>query len=328
MTPNPVNPGAESTTLTSSWPGVSPASPYTVPSGTSSLCAAAISKDPTLASGTVQFDPQEDVVSSSKLLFQAPSVVQSYLEKHFGRTLSEDERKAMQEVHPRPDCAAMQCPKVDEHIMKWLGNRYDKSLDNAFVQIQSAVQAAVGPAACLWSALEEATKENGGPDELPVADVLEVLQHTMVLLGNASALVSKHRRVSLLMAKDSCMAKSVKDMDLPPSGKVLFGKDFTTELTAKTKDAAALAEASRKLSPGQAKRRFSPYQPSSARQPFRLAGLGGRSQAPGPKRFSHRFSNRQQSSSNYTRSPNYRGPQGRSGNIPRSAQSNTQTSGN
>ncbi len=58
----------------------------------------------------VEFDPSVDPKDS----WPAPSSVATFLEKHFNRSLSSEEREAIIKDFPRPNCDALVTPKIDE----------------------------------------------------------------------------------------------------------------------------------------------------------------------------------------------------------------------
>ena len=73
---------------------------------------------------TGNFDPAERVADAQmKYLAHAPPEVTDYIDKHFRHLLPDEERKQMHLDHPRPDCDAMQVPRVDEAMDRWLGRQ-------------------------------------------------------------------------------------------------------------------------------------------------------------------------------------------------------------
>ena len=51
-----------------------------------------------------------------------PSVV-NYLNKHFNKSLSEEDRKAILEDYPVPDCAAVKALKLNVEVMEQLKSK-------------------------------------------------------------------------------------------------------------------------------------------------------------------------------------------------------------
>ena len=238
-------------------------------------------------SQTNLFDPRTSS-SASKYTFKAPKSVSEYLETHFRRTLVEEERRSMLSTHPRADTDVLKLPKVDAAVLSWLGTKYPKSVDGRFSLVQKAVHAATGPLTCLWSAMVEDGSEL--PDSIPTEEVLEVIQRSLVLLGNVNALLLQARRQTILEAGEKELAKLTKD-DIPSAGQELFGGDFTDNLTAKAKANTAIQEATKMV------------------RPFRAAGSGpNRTRTPYSHRFAGRDSTRFQSRFNkYSQSTWQRG---------------------
>jgi len=66
-----------------------------------------------------EFDPE---VKDPKKWQPPPSVV-SYLNKHFNKSLANEDRKAIMEEYPVPDCAAVKAPKLDAEVMGQLRSK-------------------------------------------------------------------------------------------------------------------------------------------------------------------------------------------------------------
>ena len=69
---------------------------------------------------TTPFDPSKKK-ETEEFRFKAPKVVNSYMEKHFQRTLSKEERTAMLRVHPKPETPVASPPKLDQFMLDLLG---------------------------------------------------------------------------------------------------------------------------------------------------------------------------------------------------------------
>ena len=94
----------------------------------------------------------------------------------------------MHEDHPRPDTAAAYVPKVDDTVLRWAGSRLPKTSDSQWAAVQRDVALLSGPVACMLSALVEAEEGVSAVEELsvPSAEVKDVLQSTLVLVGDLS----------------------------------------------------------------------------------------------------------------------------------------------
>ena len=87
----------------------------------------------------------------------------------------------------------------------------------------------------VWHALESATAAPDDEADLPIEDLLNLLQQTVLLVGQTNNAIS-YRRLSALAGaiKISSQTKSmIKDKSalLENSGKELFGKDFRDQIT-------------------------------------------------------------------------------------------------
>ena len=186
-------------------------------------------------------------VASRKFLFNAPEAVTSYVEKYFRSPLSDEQRKAMHEDHPRPDTAAAYVPKVDDTVLRWAGSRFPKTSDSQWAAVQRDVASLSGPVACMLSALVEAEEGVPAVEELsvPSAEVKDVLQRTLVLVGDLMASINGIRRQSIIEAVDKDVARVTKGIPPPGTGKELFGEEFISAISTKVKSEATLNEAQR-----------------------------------------------------------------------------------
>ena len=174
----------------------------------------------------------------------APSAITAYLESHFRRALTDDERKTMLTLQPRPATDAMFAPKLDESVKSWIGQKYPKLADGRLSLIQQALHASVGPLTCTWASLLDAD-----PGEaVPVEDVLNIIQRTIVLMGNVNALTTQARQQTVLEAGGKEVASLMKD-EMPQAGRHLFGDQFAATLTEKVKASTALRDAVRLTKP-------------------------------------------------------------------------------
>ena len=94
----------------------------------------------------------------------------------------------------------------------------------------------MGPLWKVWHALESATTAPDDEADLTIEDLLNLVQQTVLLVGQTNNAISYHRRLSALAGamKSSSQAKSmIKDKSalLENSGKELFGKDFRDQIT-------------------------------------------------------------------------------------------------
>ena len=85
-------------------------------------------------------------------------------------------------------------------------------------------------------ALESATTAPDDEADLTLEEVINLVQQTVLLVGQTNNTISYHRRLSAMAGamKSSNQAKSVikdKSALLENSGKELFGKDFRDQIT-------------------------------------------------------------------------------------------------
>ena len=95
--------------------------------------------------------------------------------------------------------------------MDHLKHRYPKSRDAELGTIKSALLFVADPLTCLWSDL---LNNNLLADETTVVstqDVLNVVQRTLVLMGNANELISQARCCIILQYVDKDLEKYGKD---------------------------------------------------------------------------------------------------------------------
>ena len=133
------------------------------------------------------FDPSLDKEDEEEFRFE----VTAYLENHFRRSLSKEERTAMLRKHSNPDTKATAPPKLDQFITDFAPKKVDKARDAALARIQGGLLYAANPLAYLWANLMEQGLEGDSEAVIPVSEVLDILQRTLVLLGNASNLLSE-----------------------------------------------------------------------------------------------------------------------------------------
>ena len=125
-----------------------------------------------------------------------------------------------------------------------------------------------------------------------VHDVLDSVQRTLVLLGNANDLISRARRSNILHCVDGSLEKYAND-SRPNSREFLFGEGFCTHVKSKVESDTTLAQVA-SLS-----KRYHPYgeRPRDSRRPtlgrskqfFRKGRAGGVGHRQGQSsKFQHR----------------------------------------
>jgi hypothetical protein len=149
--------------------------------------------------------------------------------------------------YPKPDTKVMVPPKLDQFITDFAPTKVDKARDAALMKIQGNLLYAVNPLANLWSHLIAQSLDGDQQAVIPVTEVLDVVQRTLVLLGNANSLLSERRREIALDAVHSSLKKYAKG-NFTDAGNDLFGKKFKEELVQKVEADGALSKAVRIVS--------------------------------------------------------------------------------
>lgn len=167
--------------------------------------------------------------------------MRKYLGKHLRRCMTKEEREAVFKEHPRPDIEACTVPKPDKYMSDFLGKKFPKERDSEAMKIQASVLAIARPLTSAWQHLQEAGMDEDPEMLVPAAEVMQLVQRTLCLVGNASEFISQTRRSHILGAIAQSWCKfasdhfSVKD--------TLFGEEFQSKLSGKVKKETALAKA-------------------------------------------------------------------------------------
>ena len=193
------------------------------------------------------FNPALEKEDKEEFRFDAPTVVEKYLEEHFRKSLSKEQRTAMLRRHPKPDTKAVIPPKLDQYILDFAGKKLDKARDAQLSRIQANVLYAANPLSKLWSDLVEQKLDTDTESVILVPDVLDVLQRTLVLLGSANNAISEARRENALEAIHQSLKKYGKG-DFTQAEGDLFGEAFKDQLVKKVEVDSALSKAVRIVS--------------------------------------------------------------------------------
>jgi len=134
----------------------------------------------------------------------------------------------------------MKVPKVDHFVLDHLSQRFQKSRDAELGTIQVALLRSAGPLSCLWLELLDNDLLKDEHSMINVHDVLNIVQRTLVLLGNANELISQARRCNILRAIDQGLEKYGKEP--LKSEEFLFTKEFCSQLKAQVESDKTLAQ--------------------------------------------------------------------------------------
>ena len=95
--------------------------------------------------------------------------------------------------------------------------------------------------ACMWAELIDNNLLSDADATVNVHDVLNIIQRTIVLLGNAHEMLSQLRCPKILAAVDTSLVKYGQKPQ-PESGEFLFGSEFTKYLRGEVETDSSLAE--------------------------------------------------------------------------------------
>ena len=193
------------------------------------------------------FDPSLDKEDKDEYKFDVPEVIGQYLEQHFRKGLAKEERTAMLKRHPKPNAKVMTPPKLDQFVSDFAPKKVDKAKDAALSRIQGSLLYAANPLTNLWAELTEQGMADDPEALIPVPEVLDIIQRSLVLIGNTNNLVSETRREIALDAIHSSLKKYAKG-NFKNAGSNLFGKKFKDELVKKVEADSALSKAVRIVS--------------------------------------------------------------------------------
>ena len=168
----------------------------------------------------VEFDPK--VASEEKWV--PPQSVATFLEKHFKRCLSSEEREAILKDFPKPDCPVLEVPTLDEPVrdhLKRKGKDPHFGSEKTLYKLQGQVLDLAGPLTCLWADLLNADAK------VKREDVLLLVQRILVLLGSVSnSIMQERRQISWSRLNPLIKDFYLDDEDKGKKGTTLFGGGF------------------------------------------------------------------------------------------------------
>lgn len=230
----------------------------------------------------VQFDPTVEDATT----WEAGETIDSFLEKHFSRIISAEERDSIMGDFPRPSCAVLRTPKLDEEVKKLIkqaGKDPHFGTEKALYKLQDQILDLAGPLTCLWADLLSKDAK------VKTEDVILLLQRVLVLLGSAShTITQERRRVAWARASPASTSTPPEDTD---KGKepTLFRGGFLEKATKRMEEEKALAKVSGGRHSGgapPAKRRRPDQDPNDLRRflekgaPAKYGGRNQRRQQP------------------------------------------------
>ena len=179
-----------------------------------------------------EFDP----TLQPKDTWPAPEAMAAFLNKHFNRSLTGEEREAIMHDFPKPDCDALIAPRIDKEVkdqLKEKGKDAHWGAEKPLYKIQEQLLDVSGPLTCLWADL---TNKKAS---FSAEDILLTVQRTLVLLGSASNAISLERR-RIAWARLNPKLKALASEDYEKRETNLFGPSFMEKATKRVEANKAL----------------------------------------------------------------------------------------
>ena len=117
----------------------------------------------------------------------------------------------------------------------------DIAIDNTLEKVQDKVLDIIGPLSKLWVMVEQVNWGSGSSSTAEMDTVLELLEKTVLLIGQCNNTITYERRKNVLLGvtgtSSSQMASMLKEKAalLQKHDQALFGKDFRDHLTKSLK---------------------------------------------------------------------------------------------
>ena len=206
------------------------------------------------------FDPHTFYSNSSRK--KLPESLEKYVQMHFRSCLSNPVRKAMAKERPLPNSVALKCLEADDAIVDFMGKNFPTKVDKQYKRMQTAIIAAAAPALGLWKDLDDQGFTSGQGGLMPVDTVLDTLQRSIVLIGNASNYVSQVRRdviIHKLEPHNKGLASVLKSIckKHQPEADLLFGSQVNKALNERAQTLDSFKKVASKVSQPQSSSRSS-----------------------------------------------------------------------
>ena len=174
--------------------------------------------DETEALELVEFYPKVN----PKDTWEPPQAIATFLERHFNRSLSNEEREAIMKDFPRPNCDAVVTPKMDDEVKEQLRQKGKDAFlgsEKTLYRVQEQLLDTAGPLSCLWADLlnKDATVSK--------EDNVMLVQRALVLLGSASNTIMLERR-KIAWSRFNPKLKSLASEEYDKRKTSLFGPGF------------------------------------------------------------------------------------------------------
>ena len=135
----------------------------------------------------------------------------------------------MHKQHPLPNTPVTKVLKVDGFVTDYLKATFPKSNDGELIKVHSSLLKVCGPMACMRAEPIDSNLLNDADASVNVHDILNIMQRTIVLVGNANEILSQLRSSKILAAVDTSLIKYGQKPQ-PESGGFLFGSELTKYL--------------------------------------------------------------------------------------------------
>ena len=158
-----------------------------------------------------------------------PEQMNAFLEWHFNCGLSPAERDAILGDFPKPNCPALEVPRLDDEVRSQLKSRGEDpqfGQEKKLFNIQGELLNVGGPLTCLWADMIN-------PEVVADKEQIALLvQRALVLLGSASHSISLERR-KIAWARINPKLKSLASEDYKDRKDKLFGLGFLEKASKK-----------------------------------------------------------------------------------------------
>ena len=181
-----------------------------------------------------EFDPR----INDNEVWKPPVSMSKFLEKHFNKCLDEQERQAILADFPKPQCDALQAPKLDSKVEEQLSRKGKDShfgAEKTLYMLQEQLLEVTGPLTCLWSDL---LRPDGNPTK---EQMVQLLQRVLVQVGSTSQAINIERR-KIAWGRINPGMKSLAKEDYDNRKGNLFGPGFLEKASKKVEADKALAK--------------------------------------------------------------------------------------
>ena len=189
----------------------------------------------------------DDELASPASRWQASPELTNLIES-LRKPLQSFDRKTICRKYPRPDVEAAYTPALDNYLCSLVSGVKQADKDGRF--IQDRVLDILGPMSFIYEHLNLILNQSDEGNSITlsheqVKGLFNATYNSMLLVGNASALLSKERR-NLVLKKINSKGTltSLASEEFPDAKKNLFGDGFEERLKARSETAKTLFQAS------------------------------------------------------------------------------------